>query len=306
MLNHLGYVAMCLSIGSATNRTCRLKNATPERLRELIENNLSELESVLQFNGEHGIHLYRISSELIPFASHPINAIAWWDEYAERFDRMAGLLKKYAIRASMHPGQFTVLNSTNPKVVQGAHEEIAWHVRVLDALHTSPSSKIVIHVGGAFGDKPAAMDRFVAECAKMPESCQNRVVIENDEHVYSVEDVLAISRRTGLPMIYDNLHDAIHANRDDGPARWLAEVFSTWKPIDGPPKVHYSGQAEGGRIGHHSDFIDADEFAAYLSVAPKETPFDCMLECKKKDVALFKLREDLAARGWRERSPTRM
>ena len=299
MLNHLGYVAMSLSIGSATNRTCRLKNASPERLRALIENNLSELERVLHFNGEHGIHLYRISSELIPFASHPINAIAWWDEYADRFDRMAGLLERYGIRATMHPGQFTVLNSPNPKVVQGAHDEIAWHVRLLDALRAPRSGKIVIHIGGAFGDKPAAMDRFVAESANMPEFWRNRVVIENDEHVYSVEDVLELSRRTGLPMIYDNLHDAIHSGRDDGPARWLSEVFSTWTPEDGPPKVHFSSQAEGARIGHHSDFIDPDAFAAYLAVAPKETPFDCMLECKKKDLALLKLREDLLARGWR-------
>lgn len=293
MLNHLGYVAMSLSIGSATNRTCRLKNATPERLRELIASNLDELERVLRFNAERGVHLYRVSSELIPFASHPINAIAWWDEYADRFDRMAAILREHKIRATMHPGQFTVLNSPTPKVVAGARDEIAWHCRLLDALGMDRSGKIVIHIGGAFGDKPAAKDRFVAEVETLPEPWRHRLVIENDEHVYSAEDVLELSHRTGLPMIYDNLHDKIHSGRDDGPARWLPEVFATWKAEDGPPKVHFSSQAPGGRPGAHSDFIDPDEFALYLEMAPKDVAFDCMLECKQKDLALFKLRDDL-------------
>src|SRR4051812_16686032 len=117
MLRHLGYVAMSLTIGSATNRTCRLKNATPERLRELIEGNLGELERVLRFNAETGIHMYRASSELIPFASHPINTIRWWEDYAESFARMAELLRTHDIRVSMHPGQFTVLNSPTARVV---------------------------------------------------------------------------------------------------------------------------------------------------------------------------------------------
>ena len=297
MLNHLGYVAMCLTIGSATNRTCRLKNATPERLRALIAGNLDELERVLLFNVAHGVHLYRVSSELIPFASHPINAIPWWDEHAERFARMAAIIARHAIRCTMHPGQFTVLNSPSAKVVESAREEIAWHVRLLDALGMDGSGKIVIHIGGAFGDKPQAMDRFVEVAMSLPEANRRRLVIENDEHVYSVEDVLELSRRTGLPMIYDNLHDLIHSGRDDGPKRWLRDVFATWKPEDGTPKVHYSSQAEGGRTGHHSDFIPPDEFARYLEMTPRDVPFDCMLECKKKDMALFQLRTDLAARG---------
>jgi UV DNA damage endonuclease len=301
MLRHLGYVAMSLTIESATNRTCRLKNATPERLRELIASNLDELERVLRFNAERGVHLYRISSELIPFASHPANPIPWWDEFADRFDRLAGLLRAHDIRATMHPGQFTVLNSTNPKVVESAKAEIAWHVRLLDALGTGPSSKVVIHIGGAFGDKPAAMDRFVAVACGLPEPWRDRIVIENDEHVYAIEEVLSLSARTGLPVIYDNLHDAIHSGRADGPSLWLPAAFATWRPKDGVPKVHFSGQAPGGRPGSHSDFIDPDEFARYLAAAPA-APFDCMLECKRKDLALFRLRDDLAARGLGEAS----
>jgi UV DNA damage endonuclease len=301
MLNHLGFVATGLTIAAPTNRTCRLKTATPKRLRELIASNLDDLERVLQFNADHRIHLYRISSDLIPFASHPINSIPWWDENAERFERMARLLRLHKIRVTMHPGQFTVLNSTNPKTVASSIAEIAWHVRLLQQLETGPASKIVIHVGGAFGDKPSAMRRFSEVVATLPESFHDRLVIENDEHIFSVEDVLELSHQTGLPMIYDNLHDEIHSGRTDGPSRWLGDVFATWKTEDGTPKVHFSQQAQGQRTGHHSDFVDPDFFAStYLFDTPSLPPFDCMLECKQKDVALIKLREALALRGFNE------
>ncbi len=294
MLRHLGYVAICLTHGISSNRTCRLRNATPERLRELITSNLSDLERTIQFNIERGVHFYRVSSDVIPFASHSVNTIPWWEEYADVLARIGGLLRQGSIRATMHPGQFTVLNSPTEKVVLAAKDEIAWHVKLLDLLGMGPEGKIVIHVGGAFGDKPAAMDRFTAVVATLPDGWKRRLVIENDEHVYSVEDVLELSNLTGLPMIYDNLHDKIHSGREDGPGRWLPEVFATWKPEDGVPKVHFSNQSENGRVGHHSDFIDRDDFARYLEVAPKDTAFDCMLECKQKDVALFRLREELS------------
>lgn len=297
MLRHLGFVAMALAIGARTNRTCRLKNATPERLRELIAANLDDLETVLRYCAERDVHLYRMSSDLIPFASHPINAVAWWDEYADRFARLAEWIGRHEIRVSMHPGQFTVLNSPTAKTVAAAIEEVGWHARFLDALGTGSSSKIVLHVGGAFGDKPAAIARFASVVGGLPERWRSRLVVENDEHVFSVEDVLEVSCRTGLPVVYDNLHDAVHRGRQEPPASLLADVFATWGPADGPPKVHISTQAEGGRPGSHADFIAPGDLRRVVEAAPADRPFDAMLECKRKDVALLRLRELLPAAG---------
>ena len=296
MLRHLGFVSMALTIDSATNRTCRLKNATTERLRSLIAGNLAELERVVQFNHDRGVSLYRASSEIIPFASHPINPLPWWEENAERLERIAALIRSTNLRVTMHPGQFTVLNSPRAEVVRSAIEEVGWHVRLLDALGMDDSGKIVLHIGGTFGDKAAAMERFVNVVADLPEGYRRRIVIENDEHQYRIEDVLELSAKTGLPVIYDNLHDWIHTGRANGPALALPDVFATWKPSDGVPKLHYSEQAEGGRPGAHSDFLNPDRFAEFLAMTP-DSPFDVMLECKKKDLALFRLREELAARA---------
>ena len=77
MLRHLGYVATNYTIGAGAARTCRLANASPDRLRELIASNLADLERVFEFNAENGVHLYRMSSQVIPFASHPRNALNW-------------------------------------------------------------------------------------------------------------------------------------------------------------------------------------------------------------------------------------
>jgi UV DNA damage endonuclease len=299
VLRHLGYVAMSLTLGVGTNRTCRLRNATPERLRALIASNLAELEQVLHFNVDRRIGLYRASSDIIPFASHPVNDLPWWDEFAGPFARLAEVIARHRMRVTMHPGQFTVLNSPREKVVADAIEEIRWHVRFLDLLGVDGSGKIVLHVGGAFGDKDAALDRFAGVVAGLPESWRRRLVIENDEHVYSIEEVLCLSRRTGLPVVFDNLHDRIHSDRDDGPARFLPACFATWGEADGPPKVHFSSQAPGGRPGHHSDWIDPDEFARFLH-ATSVRAFDCMLECKKKDLALLRLREELIGHGLAE------
>lgn len=162
MLRHLGYVAIALSIDATTNRTCRLRNATPETLRRLIRSNLEGLRKVLQFNRRHGIYLYRISSQIIPFASHPVNRIAWWDEQADLFAELGELIAANGFRVSMHPGQFTVLNSPRREVVEASLLELQWHVRFLDSLDTDSGNKIVLHVGSAHGGKAEAADRFVA------------------------------------------------------------------------------------------------------------------------------------------------
>ncbi len=131
---------MALSIDASTSRTCRLRNATPERLAELIGANLADLLCVLEFNVERGVLLYRISSHLIPFASHPVNDRPWWDDFAGPLSRIADVIARSGMRVSVHPGQFTVLNSPNPKTVADSLRELEWHARLLDALRTDTSS----------------------------------------------------------------------------------------------------------------------------------------------------------------------
>ena len=247
MLARLGFVASVLSEDLSTSRTCRLRNATPERLRELIAANLDALDRVLDFLERHQITLYRISSNIIPFASHAINAIAWWREYGARFRHLGRRLRARDVRVSTHPGQYTVLNSPAPSIVAAAVSELVYHARLLDALGTDASSKIVVHAGGLYGESEAvALERFVLQAAALPRSVRRRLVIENDDRLFDADEVLGVARRLGVPMVFDWLHH--RANPCKRPiADVLVEVFRTWTAADGRPKIHLSSQAGGAR-----------------------------------------------------------
>jgi UV DNA damage endonuclease len=296
MLERLGFVASVLSENLSTSRTCRLRNATPERIRELIVENLTALERVSSFLERERILLYRISSNLIPYASHRVNTVRWWTEYADRFSRIGARLRTLGVRISTHPGQYTVLNSPHRSIVTAAVAELAYHARLLDALGADTTCKIVVHIGGLYAaPERVAMDRFIAAAEKLPDAVRRRLVVENDDRLFDAEEVLQVSRATGLPVVFDWLHH--RANPCERPiADVLQDIFRTWTAADGPPKVHLSSQAKGAPAGAHAAFVDVRDVIAFLNVAPPR-PFDCMLEAKAKDRALLKLREELKARG---------
>ena len=296
MLARLGFVASVLSEDLTTSRTCRLSNATPLRLRELTAENLATLDQVLTFLDRHDIRLYRISSNIIPFASHAINTVKWWKEFAPDFRRLAARIRRLGVRVSMHPGQYTVLNSPSASIVTAAVAELVYQARLLDALGTGRSSKIVIHVGGLYGGTEAdGIARFIERAHKLPRAVLDRLVIENDDRLYDADEVLAVHRELGIPVVFDWLHH--QANPCARPvADVLREIFRTWKRADGRPKIHMSSQATGGPPGAHADHVTAADVTAFLRIAP-DAPFDCMLEAKEKDRALLRLRQSLRRRG---------
>jgi UV DNA damage endonuclease len=296
MLARLGFVASVLSENISTSRTCRLRNATGPRIGELIAENLGALGRVITFLERHQILLYRITSNLIPFASHPINRLSWWEEYATQLATLGRRFRALGIRVSTHPGQYTVLNSPGRGIVKAAIAELEYHARLLDLLGANTSAKIVLHIGGLYGQSEAvAMERFCAVASELPNDVCRRLVVENDDRLFDAEEVLSIAHRIGVPVVFDWLHH--NANPCRAPlSEVLPAIFATWKPADGRPKVHLSSQAAGGPPGAHANFIDPADALALFEIAPAQ-PFDCMLEAKQKDRALLKLRADLRRRG---------
>ncbi len=295
MLCRLGFVASVLSEGITTSRTCRLKNATPLRLRELIRENLEALDRVITFLAREEILLYRITSNLIPFASHEVNRVRWWEEFAAQLGAIGARLRACGIRVSTHPGQFTVLNSPTRSIVKAAIAELDYHARLMDLLGTGSSSKIVLHIGGLYQASEAeAMDRFCAVAADLSPAVKRRLVVENDDRLFDAEEALSVAHRVGVPVVFDWLHHA--ANPCRAPLdEVLPAVFATWKRDDGRPKVHLSSQAANAPPGAHAAFIDPADAMAFFAALPP-APFDCMLEAKEKDRALLKLRGDLRRR----------
>ncbi len=301
MLNRLGFVASVLSEDLSTSRTCRLKNATALRLRELIDANLSALDRVVTFLDREHIGLYRLSSGVIPFGSHPVNTVPWHKRYASDLSRLGKRIRQSGIRVSMHPGQYTVLNSPRPQIVKASVAELVYHARFLDALEVDTSSKIVLHIGGLYGaSEPVAMDRFCRVAETLPSEVLRRLVIENDDRLFDADEALTVARRLGVPVVFDWLHH--QANPTTRPvSAVIEEVWTTWRESDGLPKIHLSTQAADGPSGAHADYVDPQDLLDFLQEAPR-LPFDCMLEAKKKDLALLRLRKELAACGIREAS----
>ncbi|GAC1314089.1 MAG: UV DNA damage repair endonuclease UvsE [Chloroflexota bacterium] len=296
MLRRLGYASQCLSLEDTTPRGARLSNATETRLRELIALNLNRLERVIHFNAEHGVRLFRISSDVVPFGSHPVNHLVWWDEFGERLAQIGTLARQHAVRLSMHPGQYTLLNSPDTRITRAAVADLVYHTRFLDALGVDCRNKVIIHVGGGYGDRPAALQRWIAEVIDLPHAIRRRLVVENDERLFGAEDVLAASHATGVPVIFDVLHHRIYAGEQAEPTLvdTLQRAAATWDAErDGVPKIHYSSQAAERRPGAHAEYVAPEEFADFLQRVPKTLDFDCMLEAKAKDLALFHLRDAL-------------
>jgi len=284
----IGYA--CLNIGTPnTNiRSVMQRNATPEKLTEVTAHNLEALEKMVDYNIANDIRLYRISSDLIPFGSSPVNSLDWPEIHKEAFERIGSKIRKSGMRVSLHPGQYTVLNSPTQDVVERAITDLIYHDKILTALGTDMSNKIVLHVGGIYGDKEAALNRFTANFQSLPESVQNRLIIENDDSLYNIEDILGLANRLQIPAVYDNLHHAINPPPSGGTEQyWIAEAKKTWKESDGNQKIHYSQQASGKRLGAHTDTIDLETFSRFHNQLEDPT-IDIMLEVKDKNLSAIK------------------
>ena len=260
-------------------------------LYQVARSNLNTVAAALRWNAAHDIQLYRITSDLIPLATHPIAAgWDWADDLAPEFAACAGLARETGARLTMHPGQYTVLNARDRAVADKAKEDLAYHARVLDLLETGPASGLVLHVGGAYGDKASAMDRFAAHFAELPPRVAERLWVENDDVTFDTAEALAVAERIGRPMVFDIHHHRVL--REDDWYPWLARILPTWGAVR--PKLHFSTPKDGQRSRSHADGIDAGDFVRFLE-RTRHLDLDVMLECKAKDQALLALRAALGA-----------
>jgi UV DNA damage endonuclease len=287
----IGYPCLNRSIGCTPGRTFRLASYSAERLAETVRWNLDCLERILEFNAANGLRFFRITSDLVPFASHPVCSFPWPEEFAARFSALGGFMRRHGMRISMHPDQFTLINSPDEGIFRRSVAELDYHARVLDLLGLDGTARIQIHAGGIYNDKAASLDRFCTRFERLAERVGRRLVVENDDRLYSIADCLAISRRTGIPVLFDSFHHRLNGHGESAAAA-LALAAATWKKADGLPMVDYSSQKKGGRAGSHAESIDLKHFARFI-VAGAGIDFDIMLEIKDKEKSALRAREQL-------------
>ena len=284
----IGYACVTVGVPGTAHRTCTRRFATEEKLREIIAHNLDALFNQIAYNVAHNILLFRISSDIIPFAGTTVNALDWAALFEEKFKQIGALIRQSGMRVSMHPGQYTVLNSPDSAVVANAIADLAWHTRFLDALGVTGECKIIVHIGGVYGNKITAMKRFADNYRLLSPEVRSRLVIENDERSFSVEDVLCLHGEIGAPVVYDNLHREVYEGQAlESHSEMILRCGKTWSIRDGRPKIHYAQQEGGKRKGAHSEFIRAAEFTSFFEAIRDAAP-DIMLEVKDKNLSAVK------------------
>lgn len=282
----IGYPCINITVDCQGNKTFRIRSYSEKKIIETVENNLRCLIEILKFNAKHDLYFFRITSDLIPFASHPVCDFKWERHFADGFKYIGDIIRQNEIRISMHPDQFTLINSPDRKIHERSVAELLYHSKVLDSMGLDLSAKIQIHIGGVYGDKDKSMARFVRRYEKLDSRIRNRLVIENDDRSYSLRDCVCIFEETGIPILFDVFH---HEMFNSGET--LEEAFKlfvkTWGMNDGIPMVDYSSQEDGQRIGTHAASIDVGKFRKFM-IETSPFDFDVMLEIKDKEKSAIK------------------
>ncbi len=277
----IGYPCINRSIGCTASNTFRLASYSEERLKETIRKNLACLSRILVYNAEYGMLFFRITSDLVPFASHTICTFPWQEHFAGEFGLIGKYIRQHRFRISMHPDQFVILNAPDKGVLRRSIADLVYQVQVLDLMGLDQTAKVQIHVGGMYGDKPLSMDRFADQYELLDPVIKNRLVIENDERSYTISDCLTLNECIGIPVIADSFHHALH-NNGERFADLLEPLRATWKIHDGIPMVDYSSQEPGKRAGAHAEHIVPEDFRQFLYES-RQADFDIMLEIKDKE-----------------------
>lgn len=302
MIVRLGYVAIALKLGKVTSsstltytRYNKLKNEEEriKKLKEITYSNIEDLEKILRYNIENNIHFYRLTSNLIPLATHP--EVMWnFIKYFEKDLKYIGkIIKESNMRVDAHPDQFNVVNSDKENVVKNTLRNLNMHVDIFEALDYK-EGKLVLHVGGASGGKEKSIQRFIDNVSNFPKRITERLILENDDKVFTAKDVLYICNKTNMPMVLDVHH---HNCKNEGECieDLLNEIFDTWKNESLPPKIHFSSPREFVNDRKHADYINAIDFSNFLDIAKDKVDkdFDVMIEAKQKDLTVEKLVNDL-------------
>jgi UV DNA damage endonuclease len=259
----------------------RLANATPERILEVTAINLAALGAILRWNVDHEIEVFRISSNTIPFGSHPVNTVRWWDEFAPELAELGRLMDGMSI--STHPGQYTVLGSQRAEVVDASIAELEYQVLLLRSFGLDAEHKMVIHLSGT-------PDRFAESVERLSPDARARLTLENDER-WSLAEVVPLAQTLGLPVVFDVFHHTLNHSLPELDVRIATTLAGeTWLPADGRQEVHFSTQEPGKRPGAHSATLDAEAFTEFAR-AVHGLPLDCVIEVKDKERSALAARE---------------
>ena len=294
---NLGYACINTALksnGIFTNRTMRRKTFDSKGLdyvSELSLLNVKDLLTHVHWNNEFNIKLFRLSSQIFPWMEeYNWEDLKDWDEIKSLMLECGNIATKSGQRLTMHPGPYHCLASPTPKVVERTIIGLDKHAEQFDVMGFEPShyNKINIHVGGAYGDKKAALERFCNNFELLSDSTKKRLVVENDDSPteYSVKDLYeGVYKQIGTPITFDYFHHKFNTGgQTEEEALKLAAT--TW-PYKIKQCCHYSESRRKEKLDEsirpqaHSDLI-------YEKINTYGLDPDIVIEAKLKEQSIFK------------------
>ena len=260
MSPHLGLVCITAS------KEVRYRTVTRKRLLEhsldgqrkiledIFRDNIQTFDGAMRYCQQAGISLYRLPSSIFPFSDEPIGREIL-ETLAPALARSGERATAAGIRLVMHPDQFVVLSSDSPAVVENSVKILQMHADIMDLLKQPRSPWAILEIHGGKSNRD---DALVAAIGALPEAIRSRLALENDEYSYSAEEIYAICKRAGVPMVFDAHHHIVHEKLDSyehpSVAEMLAKARETW-PDPAQQLVHISNGREGFNDRQHSDLI---------------------------------------------------
>jgi UV DNA damage endonuclease len=294
---NLGYACINMTLSESkpkitTNRSMVKKTFQQKGMEyagELGMLNSRDLIHILKWNTENNVKLFRISSDIFPWASE--YRFQDLPQYLRIKTLLAGCgeyAKSVGMRINSHPGPFNVLTSPRESVVENTIKDLELHGEVFDmmGLSQTPYNNINIHCNGVYGDKKIAMDRFITNFQRLSKSVQSRLTIENDDKasMYSVKDLMYIHEKIGIPIVFDYHH---HKFQTGGltEKQALSLAVSTW-PKGITPEVHYS---ESKSLHEENSKLKPQAHSDYIKQLPElyGMDVDVMVEAKAKELAIL-------------------
>lgn len=295
-MSRFGYACLNVTLGpkmggfrSMIKRTWQQKGLP--YASSLMMDNVKILAGIINWNVKNDIQVYRMTSTLAPWCSeYEFEQLPDWKKISGALEKIGNFALANNQRLSFHPGQFNCLGSPKDNVINNCIKDLRSHGEIMDAMNLprTHQSKINIHIGGTYGDKQAAMDRWCKNFEKLPESVKSRLTIENDDKAtgFSVIDLHKVWQRLGTPIVFDYHHHTF-CTGDLSIEDALKLAASTW-PTGIKPVTHYSESAadrEGKSVTRtaHSAFVTGP-------INDYGIDIDCVIEAKAKELAVLQLR----------------
>ena len=295
IIMNLGYACINMTVGKkiTTNRTMVKKTLQSKGLdyvSELALANASDIIKILEWNRLNGISLFRLSSGIIPWGdSIDLTQLKDYKQIKFELKKAGDFAKFWNMRINSHPGPFNVLVSPNESVVLKTIADLELHGKVFDmmGLSKTPYNNINIHCNGVYGDKKAALDRFIKNFQRLSKSVQSRLTIENDDKasMYSVKDLMYVHEKIGIPIVFDYHHHQF-CTGDLSEEQALKLAATTW-PKDIGQEVHYS---ESKALHENNSKLKPQAHSDYINSLPNTygLDVDIMVEAKAKELAILK------------------